>query len=86
MLAEKGVKNKVLKSVAQIGGGSLPDLKLDSFEVEIGGGNGEEMYFGLMTLDKPVVGLLRRRKVYLDVFTVDDGDVEGIVRGVERVK
>jgi len=86
MLAEKGVKNKVLKSVAQIGGGSLPDLRLDSFEIEIGGGNGEEMYFGLMALDKPVVGLLRKRKVYLDVFTVDNGDVEEIVRGVERVK
>jgi len=84
MLSERGVKNTVIKSFAQIGGGSLPDLKLDSFEVEIDSSNSEILYYKLMALDRPVVTILRNRKVYLNVFTVEDSVVEEIVEGSEQ--
>jgi len=78
LIIKHGVKCKVAPSFAQIGGGSLPDLQLPSFEVWVQVSDPEALHHRLLSLPRPILSILRQRKVYLDVFTIDNSDLEYI--------
>jgi len=78
LLTRQGVKCKVTPSFAQIGGGSLPDLQLPSYEVLVQVDKPEALHHRLLSLPRPILCILRQRKVYLDIFTIDNGDLKYI--------
>ena len=82
LFIKNGVKNKINKVNAFSGGGTLPDLQINSYEIEFDNIADEEMYYKLLKLDKPIVGLLRERKFYINVFALDIKDFDYIVGNV----
>jgi len=82
LLTKNGIKCKVASSHAQIGGGSLPDLQLPSYEVLVQVADPESLHHKLLSLQRPILCILRQRKVYLDVFTIDNTDLEYISREI----
>ena len=78
-LDEYNIKHKVLKSFAQVGGGSLPEVKLKSYEIELSLGTGkgiaEKVHNELLNLDIPILCVLRERKLYFDVFVVEEEEL-----------
>ncbi|MFH1874519.1 MAG: L-seryl-tRNA(Sec) selenium transferase [Pseudomonadota bacterium] len=82
-LEKKGVAAKVIKSTAQCGGGSLPELELPSFAVQIKTAQkAEKMYFNLLQADRPVVGILRKGELLLDVYTLFENDIPLILTSI----
>ncbi|MFH1653078.1 MAG: L-seryl-tRNA(Sec) selenium transferase [Pseudomonadota bacterium] len=90
-LTKAGVRCKVVDSFAQVGGGSLPNLKLKSFAVKIEFDQSskskdaklaEQFYYKLLKSDHPIIGVLRKGNFILDVFTVFEENMEYICDSV----
>jgi len=81
-LTTHSIKTKICPSNAQIGGGSLPYLQIPSYEVLIDIEAPETLHYELLSLDKPILTILRGRKIYLNVFTVDESDFKYIAQSV----
>jgi len=85
-LKQRGINGRTVESKGQCGGGSLPDVSLDSVAVEIlpgktmGGGQtfAERLFKGMLRNDRPVLGVLREGRILLDVLTVFDEDIPHI--------
>ncbi|MCX7025298.1 MAG: L-seryl-tRNA(Sec) selenium transferase [Spirochaetes bacterium] len=82
-IQKTGVECDVVESAAQCGGGTLPDLKLDSFSVRIlfrerttvkRSKSGERVFAALLALKRPVLGVLRAAELHLDVLTLNESD------------
>ncbi|MFC1770320.1 L-seryl-tRNA(Sec) selenium transferase [Candidatus Margulisiibacteriota bacterium] len=80
----KGFVSEVIKSQGQCGGGTLPELKIDSFGVKISLKDkkrkenvlfAEKLYQELLNLDKPVLGILRQGNLVFDVLTLNKEDI-----------
>jgi len=83
LLSKHGVNTKINPSNAQIGGGSLPYLQIPSYEVWLDVSTPESLHFQLLSLEKPILSILRGRKLYLDVFTIDESDFSYVSRSVK---
>lgn len=75
------VKNKIVESTAQCGGGTLPTLKIKSFAIALvyeGEGKSqiqrslfaEHIFRQLLELKVPIVGILRKGELLFDVLTI----------------
>ena len=93
-LASKGIAAEVVKSTAQVGGGSLPELELESFAVELSAPDGsakekekyaERTFRRLLDAEPPVLAVLREGRLILDVFTVSDDGTDNIVKMASRL-
>jgi len=94
-LSEKdGIKTEVEESSAQCGGGTLPNLKLDSFSLKIVSGKksqkacsefAERIHQNLLNLETPVLGILRKGELCFDVLTVQEEDFDNLVGCVHTV-
>jgi len=80
ILATHKVNTKVSSSHAQIGGGALPYLQIPSYEVCLKVTDPEKIHYQLLSLDRPILSILRQRKLFLDVFTIDENDFEYIAK------
>jgi L-seryl-tRNA(Ser) seleniumtransferase len=74
-----GISSSVVKSKGQCGGGALPGKEIESYAVrinpELASGKkksefAEKLYTGLMHHAKPVVAILRKGDLYIDVLTL----------------
>jgi len=81
MLAAADLKTSVVKSQGQAGGGSLPGKFINSYAVKIEFGNlsrnrrtdyAENIFNHLQTLEKPLLGVLRKGSLQFDVLTILD--------------
>lgn len=84
-LAKNNINSEVEKSSASCGGGTVPHLKLDSYSVKITPVQSskdyvKELYRNLLSVETPVVGIVREGSYYLDVFTLDEEDIPYIVK------
>lgn len=75
LLKDVDVEAEVVPSKAQVGGGTLPDLFIDSFAVKIKFSKKEEkkaegIFRILMQLDEPVIGILREGDLLFDMQSV----------------
>ena len=88
LLSEKlsniDAKHKVISAFAQIGGGSLPDIKLPSYEIWLDIKKAEDLHYKLLLLDKPILTILRERKLFINVFTIDEDEFDYIVRVISN--
>lgn len=94
-LKEFGIPAEIIKSKAQIGGGSLPDLHLESYAVALLPPNenvksrekfAEEWYHKLLMQEKPIVGILREGKILFDCFTLEESDLDSIANTINNLK
>ena len=85
-----GVAAKVVESIAHAGGGTLPGLEIESFAVELLS-NGEDKRFAerthraLLSLEHPVLGVLRGRSLLFDLASVFDEELDQIALASKRV-
>ncbi|MBD3392142.1 MAG: L-seryl-tRNA(Sec) selenium transferase [Chitinivibrionales bacterium] len=93
-LAREGIAAAVVDSTAQAGGGSLPELELRSFAVQVNPPAGsakhkerfaERLFRGLLDADPPVLAILREGKVLFDVFTVGADELETVADRMKKV-
>jgi L-seryl-tRNA(Ser) seleniumtransferase len=93
-LADSGITSRVVKSIGQCGGGSLPNLEIDSFAVSLtcehksqkkrslfAGG----VFRKLLDLDTPILGILRRGEILFDVLTLSEADFPYITAAISQI-
>ena len=74
-----GISSDIIESKAQYGGGTLPDLEIDSFSVKLNfdipkskqKGKGKELYHALLQQEKPILSNLISGSIYFDVLTIE---------------
>lgn len=93
-LKKFNIRSEIVQSHGHFGGGAMPDYTIRSFSVVIGGKFGsqrrnaafaEKMYFGLLKLPKPVLGVLKKGEIHFDVLTVSDEDILYIAKAVNNI-
>jgi L-seryl-tRNA(Ser) seleniumtransferase len=78
-LAKIEIENEIIPSKAQVGGGTLPDLVIDSLAVKL---ISQEKSFAKRTFDKllelnrPILGILREGHLLFDVQSLFEKDIE----------
>jgi len=83
-LDNAGIITEILRSSGQFGGGTLPDIEIDSFAVKIvnnasnkiRSAYAENMYNGLLHHQQPVLAVLKKGDIYFDMLTVLDDDMD----------
>jgi len=73
--------DRVKQSEAQVGGGTLPHIKIKSKAVQLileEKHQAKEMFDYLLELEKPILSILREGKVLFDMFAIFENDVEKI--------
>lgn len=84
---QAGVHLDVVSSTAQLGSGALPLEEFPSAALRISfkGTPASNLAMKLRTSDPPVIGYVRKNKVYLDVKAVMEGEVEELVRAIRQL-
>jgi L-seryl-tRNA(Ser) seleniumtransferase len=90
-LAKSGVESEMVESDGQIGGGSLPDLKVKSFAVTLkapwqdkiaGARWSEQVFKNLLEGPVPVLGILRKGRMVFDVLALAEEEIPILVPAV----
>lgn len=90
---ESGISTRLVQSSGQCGGGTLPDLAIKSYAVELIPRDSEcnqnlsfaEVIFKrLMYLNPPVIGILREGKLLFDVLTVFEADIDYLAHSISK--
>jgi L-seryl-tRNA(Ser) seleniumtransferase len=93
-LAGSGITSRVVKSTGQCGGGSLPNLEIDSFAVSLTCEHksqkkrslfAEVVFRKLLDLDTPILGILRRGEILFDVLTLSEADFPYITAAISQI-
>lgn len=92
-LKMNGIKADVEKSIGQFGGGTLPDKFLDSYALKlvIDENNqkrsklAEQIYHSLLSLDTPILGILKGANIYFDILTLDQEEMHIIVHNLPSI-
>jgi L-seryl-tRNA(Ser) seleniumtransferase len=83
-LASRGIQARVVASFGQAGGGTLPELKMESFAVALVGPSknvqqreafAEGVFHALLRAGRPVLGVLREGAVLFDVFALTEEEI-----------
>ncbi len=92
-LASLGISARLNESEGQCGGGTLPAVRLKSVAVEVLPQNrkgehkltfAEQIFKRLLSLERPIVGVLRKGKILFDVLTVFEEDIEYIAHSISE--
>ena len=86
-LLEKEISSQIVESKGKYGGGTLPDLEIDSFSLELLPCNkkntlAKEMYHKLLEEEYPILSNLKSGKIFFDLLTIQDKDIEQIVKTI----
>ena len=82
---------KQAESTGQFGGGSLPGVSLRSVAVEMSPRKeypdgkptfNERLFQKLLSLDRPILGILRQGKLLFDVLAIQEKDIEYMSRAI----
>jgi len=75
--------SEIVENTGFCGGGTLPELEIKSYAVKLNNVDAEKTFYGLLKLDQPILGILRKGELLFDVLTVDKKNLEYIV---EKIK
>jgi len=80
LLKKAGIESKIMPAKACTGGGTLPDLELVSYEVQLDTDSvkAETLYLELMTAKLPVVAILREGHLSFNMMTLSDYELKFI--------
>ncbi len=88
-LEKLNIRSTIIESKAQCGGGTLPQLKIDSLAVKIihdGNKNfAKKLHAKLLGLDKPILGILREGDLLFDVLTVKEKEIKYIAENLNSI-
>ena len=88
-LEKTDIKSEIIESKAQCGGGTLPQLKIDSLAVKIiheGNRNyAKKLHQKLLDLDMPILGILREGDLLFDVLTLSKVDFPIIAKALDSI-
>ncbi|MCD6176333.1 MAG: L-seryl-tRNA(Sec) selenium transferase, partial [Candidatus Cloacimonetes bacterium] len=88
-LKKLNVKSEIIESKAQCGGGTLPQLKIDSLAVKIihdGNRNyAKKLHQKLLELDKPILGILREGNLLFDVLSIKEKEIKYIAESMNLI-
>ncbi len=79
------IENEIVTSKAQVGGGTLPDLVIDSLAVKLISNDksfAKRTFDKLLELDRPILGILREGNLIFDVQSIFEKDIEYIAEQV----
>ena len=84
------INSEIKESKAFSGGGSLPQVNLDSYSVILIPPDGDKdfakyVYRKLLTTEFPVLSILRKGEVHFDMLTIYEEDIPIIAKMVKRV-
>ncbi|MEA2095410.1 MAG: L-seryl-tRNA(Sec) selenium transferase [Candidatus Cloacimonadota bacterium] len=83
------IKSEIIESKAQCGGGTLPQLKIDSLAVKIihdGDRNfAKKLHKELLELDKPILGILREGDLLFDVLSIKEKEIKYIAESINLI-
>ncbi|MFC2133705.1 L-seryl-tRNA(Sec) selenium transferase [Bacteroidota bacterium] len=88
--AKKGIESKIVESKARCGGGTLPHLEIDSFAVMLIQASkdkkfAEKIYHKLLTLDKPILAILREGNLFFDSLSLSENEIPYIAKAVKEI-
>jgi len=78
LLTEKGINSQIIDSFGRCGGGTMPELKIDSLAVKLIFTEPEQpeiVQRGLLTGEIPVLGVLREGELIFDVTSLIEHDL-----------
>lgn len=78
------IPHTVIPALAQIGGGSLPNHTLSSFEIQIETKNAKKLHQDLLSCEMPLLTILRERKLYINVFCLAENQMDYIARSIKN--
>jgi L-seryl-tRNA(Ser) seleniumtransferase len=90
-LAKEGITATAVPSKGACGGGTLPDLEVTSVAVHVATDGmsspgepitAEALFYQLLKLDHPVLGILREGKLLFDLLAVFDDEIGAIAAGI----
>jgi L-seryl-tRNA(Ser) seleniumtransferase len=89
-LIENGIKTEIAESKAYYGGGTLPNLYIDSYSLQLIPFNNdknfaEKFYKDLLALDIPIVGILKEGKIYLNVLTLFEEEAAVLIESLKKI-
>jgi len=88
-LEKLNIRSEIIESKAQCGGGTLPQLKINSLAVKIiheGNRNyAKKLHKKLLELDKPILGILREGDLLFDVLTIKEKEIEYIAESMNLI-
>jgi len=89
-LQEKGIDCDVVESKAQVGGGTLPGLEIDSYAVKLVNPGkdrkfAEKLFRKLLKAERPVLGILREGDLVFDVQSLFKEDVDQLIETVSHL-
>jgi len=83
------IRSEIIESKAQCGGGTLPQLKIDSLAVKIihkGNRNyAKKLHQKLLELDKPILGILREGDLLFDVLSIKEKEIKYIAESMNLI-
>ena len=83
------IRSEIITSQAQCGGGTLPQLKIDSLAVKINhDGNrnyAKKLHQKLLELDKPILGIMREGDLLFDVLSIKKKEIKYIAESMNSV-
>lgn len=88
LLNQKGVSAKTIKGTVRCGGGTMPDLEMESYAVKLTQSSKgdkkvfESLFNDMMKLEKPIIAILRKGELMFETLTVNDTDLEYIAHCV----
>ena len=87
---KNNIKAEIVDSFAQVGGGTLPDLKIDSYAVKLINSSkddkfAEKLFKKLLQLEQPVLGILREGNLLFDVHSIFEEDIQIIYEAVDMI-
>ncbi|MDP8267945.1 MAG: L-seryl-tRNA(Sec) selenium transferase [Candidatus Tenebribacter davisii] len=78
-LKKYNINSEIIESKAQCGGGTLPQLKINSLAVKIirkdDKNYAKKLHKNLLGLDKPILGILRKGDFLIDVLTIKEEQI-----------
>lgn len=92
-ITASGIQAKIVKTYGQCGGGTLPSFKINSYAIalvfnhksqKMRSAAAERVYYKLLALEFPIIGILRRGEVIFDLLTISEADIAYI--GAEVAK
>lgn len=84
-LSKYNLKSELIPSLTQVGGGTLPHLKVKSLAVKLyvpSETSGKDIFLKLLKLPKPVLAVLREGDLIFDMMTLFEHDLEYIASAV----
>ncbi|MFH0867515.1 MAG: L-seryl-tRNA(Sec) selenium transferase [Bacteroidota bacterium] len=93
-LKKYNIESTIVDSYGQYGGGAMPEHSIKSYSVLINDNVtsrkgkttfAENMYSGLLKLDKPVLCVLKQGNIHFNILTVFEDDINSIAKAVNEV-